>query len=875
MSTVAYPPFRSCRHKLLISCATIAIAAAALAPQRARAQAFQGTPTTAAGSVTFDRATPGSETVTINSSTATINWAPTDAQGTGTIAFLPAGNIATYQGATGLADFTVLNRIVPTDATRSIQFDGSVFSKLAGGATGGNVWFYSPGGIVVGANAVFDVGGLLLSSIDLPNGFTTSSNGFAATFSKTQAGAGSIQIMPGAQINARSSYVALIAPRIEQGGNVQVNGSAAYAAADGLTMTMNQGLFDIEVPVGAGTSDGNGVVHTGTTGGGANSAASDQHTIYMVAVPKNQALTMLLGGTIGFAPPATGATVENGQIVLSSGLSLNGLSGTPVLGGEATANGGLNIGSLGSATFTSDVLGFTTGSILVDAASSDLRFDGNLNLGKSRPGGAGDVVLTAENGHTLTVGGDVTLSSRTSPSAPSVQIFANGGNVSIAGNASLSAGASSTGVMGTASLHAQSGSLTVGGTASLDASIDRATGLPATDGDAADVTAGNVSVVADAGGLITSGALQLHADAIGQANEGGGDLSGGDATGGTIHLFANGGGKIQVNGDVDASADGVGGSMMDGATHGGTGQGGTIAAKPSGTDSSIHVAGDFFASSSGSGGSYVGEGVPTLATGGDGRGGFAYFELAGGSVTIGGDLSLEADASGGDGRDGGQAFGGNVGLFGAGGSANLGPDIFLTASAFGGDASSGFGGNGGFAKGGVAYIQADATLASGETPAAQSTVTGGTADLEVQAWGGHGGAGDGSEIAAGHGGDGQGGVYNGQTASGGAFAIANSAGGTLTLGDTFLYSGGFGGDGGNGGAGQAGASGGTGFGGLSQAGTYNPLNASAANASFGNVFLDSSAQGGNGGLGDQGHGGAADGTGGDAKAGGTYSCVAR
>ncbi|HET7095175.1 MAG TPA: hypothetical protein VFI22_16925, partial [Thermomicrobiales bacterium] len=373
---------------------------------------------------------------------------------------------------------------------------------------------------------------------------------------------------------------------------------------------------------------------------------------------------------------------------------------------------------------------------------------------------------------------------------------------------------------------------------------------------------------------ITSGALQLHADAIGQDNEGGGDLSGGDATGGTIHLFANGGGKIQVNGDVDASADGVGGSMMDGATHGGTGQGGTIAAKPSGTDSSIHVTGDFFASSSGSGGSYVGEGVPTLATGGDGRGGFAYFQLAGGSLTIGGDLSLEAEGTGGNGRDGGQAFGGNVGLFGAGGSANLGPDIFLTASAFGGDASNGFGGNGGFAKGGVAYIQADATLASGETPAVQSTVTGGTADLEVEAWGGHGGAGNGSDIAAGRGGDGQGGVYNGNVASGGAFTIANTAGGTLTLGDVFLYSGGFGGDGGDGGTGQAGGAGGTAFGGLSQAGTYNPLNASAANASFGNVFLDSSAQGGNGGLGDQGHGAAADGTGGDAKAGGTYTCVA-
>ena len=82
---------------------------------------------------------------------------------------------------------------------------------------------------------VFDVGGLLLSSVDLPGGFSTTTSGFSASFSKTQTGAGAIQILPGAQINARSSYVALIAPRIEQGGNVQVNGSAAYAAADKAT----------------------------------------------------------------------------------------------------------------------------------------------------------------------------------------------------------------------------------------------------------------------------------------------------------------------------------------------------------------------------------------------------------------------------------------------------------------------------------------------------------------------------------------------------------------------------------------------------------------------------------------------------------------
>ena len=70
-----------------------------------------------------------------------------------------------------------------------------------------------------------------------------------------------------------------------------------------MTMTMNQGLFDIQVPLGgAATAEpaSNGIVHSGTTTGPANSGRRRQSLIYMVAVPKNQALTMLLDGTIGF-----------------------------------------------------------------------------------------------------------------------------------------------------------------------------------------------------------------------------------------------------------------------------------------------------------------------------------------------------------------------------------------------------------------------------------------------------------------------------------------------------------------------------------------------------------------------------------------------
>ena len=169
MPHALYPAYRLKRHKLLLSCATIAITVA-LTPWPAWAQAFQGTPTTSSGTITYDRSTAGSETVTVGSPSATINWAPSDTQGTGHINFLPLGNTATYQAASGVTGFTVLNRILPTDATRQVELNGTLLSKLSDGTTGGNVWFYTPGGFLVGSKASIDVGGLLLTSVDLPNG---------------------------------------------------------------------------------------------------------------------------------------------------------------------------------------------------------------------------------------------------------------------------------------------------------------------------------------------------------------------------------------------------------------------------------------------------------------------------------------------------------------------------------------------------------------------------------------------------------------------------------------------------------------------------------------------------------------------------------
>ena len=128
------------RNALMVSCASAAVAASILLPQRASAQAapgaFQGSIQSSTG--TYTRATNGAnETITIGSPTATLNWSPYDgATGGGPIDFLPANHVATFVNDPNLTnDYTVLNRIVPVDPTRPIQFNGTVLSQLTDGAS--------------------------------------------------------------------------------------------------------------------------------------------------------------------------------------------------------------------------------------------------------------------------------------------------------------------------------------------------------------------------------------------------------------------------------------------------------------------------------------------------------------------------------------------------------------------------------------------------------------------------------------------------------------------------------------------------------------------------------------------------------------------
>jgi filamentous hemagglutinin family protein len=737
MTIATRPAYRNNRRRLLLSCATAAIAAAVLMPQKAHAQAFQGSITSATNASQTSVGT-GTETITVTAPTATLVWNPTGAvNGSGNIDFLPSGNVATFQGTADAGNYTILNRVIP-DGAYKIELNGTVNSYVAGGATGGNIWFYSPNGILVGGTAVFNVGGLLLTTADPGSNWTTSDTGFTASMGPAASGS-SITVNPGAQINAQNSYVAMVAPAITQGGTVNVNGSAAYVAAEQLTMTFNQGLFDIAVDVG--TDDPNGIIHTGTTTGTANATAADNHTIYMVAVPKNQALTMLLqGGRIGFGD-AVSADVQNGQIVLSAGYSV----GYDDSGQLFFDDPGLGVSSginIQGGKYSSSVIGYATGDILANGgAGGTLEFDGDVTLQ-----GLTSAEIDARDGDTITVGGNARVSAddlkyfiRTTSAdyvdayGGSATILAeSGGSISIAGNATVSANASPTVNLATnyagishggfAKIESDGGTISIGGDAQIDAI---AFGDGNNNGfDGRDNQGGNAELNASNGGSITiAGDLGVDAEGDGSWSwlESGG--TGGRGTGGYARVSADTGASISVGGTALIAANGVGQEAKGTGGTGGEGQGGEADLLAS-SGGSITFSGSATLQSNGYGdGGFDANDTP--AYGGDGDGGETYMNIDGGTVTADGDLKLISDGFGGAGTvQGGDGYGGYADAqfwspSGAGGTLSVAGDFRIGASGAGGDGIAnpdGLGGDGGEGVGGSASfyatsaVQGDATI---------------------------------------------------------------------------------------------------------------------------------------------------------------------
>ncbi|HEX7854122.1 MAG TPA: hypothetical protein VF503_10540 [Sphingobium sp.] len=655
----------------------------------------------AAGDIYSVSSGSGTTNVVLNSAStqAVIDWTP-DNGGSGTITFQNAGTTASFSRLGG-GDFAVLNRIVPSDTNRAIRLDGNIRGWLdsANTVTGGTVFFYSPGGIIIGSTARIDVGALGLTTISpqiTSNGFITiNGNSQTVTYdssldSSLNPSGKAITIESGARINAlmdSGSYVSLFAPTITQNGIIDVNGSTAIVAAEAGTLTWNDnGLFNVQVTTGT-TGDASGVAinHGGATGGTVNgTGATNFHRVYMVSVPKNSAITTLVsaGSTLGFTI-AGGATPTSNGVVLTAGYNIDSSEAPIAAGGTGAAN---------IQVTNSDVRSFLTvaasGNATVQAQAGGLM---NLGAGVDISGGVSANMIASGANSRITSGGDVTL----------------GAIVRASGNPTTIAG-------GTTLLRSENGaSIDITGGAVLNSS---AYGAQASTGGTSTVDVTNGSTL-----TLTSGLL-LRADGYG-TNTG----PYGDGIGGTIQLFVNGSGsRLSAGGLLELSANGYGAVSSDapGLVAGGSGTGGTAQIQVGSTTglASLVALGLVTVHADGTGAFTAGT-APGSFTGGAGNGGTASLGVAGpGSVLDmrGGPVSVSANGFGGSGNgsgNGGAAMGGTASITGNGGNLLL-VNPSISANATGGGLGSGSG-TGGNATGGSATFsmdgggQADITTVSG------------------------------------------------------------------------------------------------------------------------------------------------------------------
>jgi filamentous hemagglutinin family protein len=734
-----------------------AVLASVAAIPSAMAQSFNGSGMVVAGSVEITTGA-GTTDIGIFSPQAVIDWTPDDvAIGGGAIDFQSVGTTATFNG---FSDFAVLNRIVPVDPTRPVQFNGTINGTIGVSVpvTGGKVYFYSPGGIILGANARVDVGALGLSTADPV--FDLSSGDFVVggtvTYNAAVDGT-AVQILSGAQITApvdQSSYVAVFAPVIRQDGLINVNGSTALVAGGAGTLTWNSGLFDVQVTVGT-DGDGSGIAinHSGNTGGAiASGGGSDLHRVYMVAVPKNSAITTMInaGSTLGFDIAGAADTFGN-TVVLSAGYDQSGDFQVPSSGaGSGTAN--ITVTNTG---VSSNLIVNAKGTSLVRAASggitalaSDAYIEARVEARLESSGSgssltlAGNLTLTAANfGDTFSpsvTGGTAYLASN------------SGASLTIGGSAFLdaSAGSDAFSVAGDAMGGTARVDIATGGLLSIGSDLFmNADGIGSGNGPMGNGTGGLAEVIATGSGasINIGGALFATARGVGGGSDGGqSGFAGGDGFGGTARIIAQGGNNITVQGTVDVRADGEGGdgnlarsgdgtgglaiisagtgSMLDlrsdvtvaalgrsgfgfNAQDGGNGFGGTAVVETTGTGAVVLVGNVLLVDSNG-----LSDGTGSqTGSGGNGTGGTSTIRSVQGSITVSSFASLQSDGQGGTATDGaaGIGRGGRTALIAdQGGSLSFtgvnGIALFMQAQGTGGN-TSGMG-NGGLGIAGMAEI---------------------------------------------------------------------------------------------------------------------------------------------------------------------------
>ncbi|MFN3864987.1 MAG: hypothetical protein ACK4RT_11980, partial [Erythrobacter sp.] len=837
------------RSRLMLGCGSAALALAlALAPQGAKAQGIDATGSVVFGSAEISNISPSETLVEAFTPTVVVDWTPNEDGSGNALDFIRTGALARFESPS-LANFALLNRILPATNGNVAVIDGSVISRVfdvnSGGLVpGGFVAFYSPTGILIGNNATFDVGSLMLTTLNVSNTDFQSFSEFGGVLPMAAAPGSTarIQINPGAQISAlaENAFFAVVAADVAMRGTARINGSHAYVAGEVVNLSFSNGLFSISVPVGTSAS-GTVMELDGDIGGPSSNGVGDNHMIYALAAAQADPISMIFSGYLGF-DPAVSAGVVNGEIILSANYNVSGrtVDGGSISDGigavfdanSATSTVRADIAVEDARVISSSMLAIGTHRTQVFVNDTDGEITGNLLVV-----GRESAEVTASNDYQLNITGDVLVSAQdygvvssslmsldainATGGTASIDAFDNG-NINIGGNVLVAADAfagandlnfiAGTAQGGQALLGSTGGTLNIDGNATVSARGVGTSLIGIRTG--ATVRGGLAQFFAVQGGQVTlGGSLDLDASATGAKGSLIAPSTRSDAYGGNAFLNVfNGGGSITIGGDVSATASAFGGSSNDKDNAGSLGDAGVAIANIDGPGG-ITIGGRLSLDAVGIGG------TNTAGAGGIGLGGRASSRSTEGTISIGTDFNANAVGQGGNGQTGGDGLGGIAGANAITGAITIGGNGLANAEGIGGNANFGFGGNGALGRGGNAFFQADGTLS--ETALLS---IGNDATVIAAGTGGNGGAADGSATPAGRGGDGYGGQFTvtNQADPGfnsGAFLLAGGDNGTLSVGgQAYALASGYGGLGGNSVSTGIGGRGGDAYGGLAQAG---------------------------------------------------------
>lgn len=258
-------------------------------------------------------------------------------------------------------NWIVLNRVTggPININGSVTgYQAANLSSALPAVTSGNVWFYSPQGVVFGGSANVDVGGMLATSAAVNQAQFLDSANLNIPFTGSGSG-GSVTVAGGAQF-AGKGYLAFVAPIVSTAAGATVNsgdyGTAAYGAVDSYEIrfrpAFNNDLtfFTFIVPNGAAGTPHDSPLNIAGATTGAN--------VYLMAISRATLTTVLINAPgllvgqssfneYGQVTITTGRNITEGQIDATNSTPVAGARSGLVQLGEINAAGNVNIAVTG------------------------------------------------------------------------------------------------------------------------------------------------------------------------------------------------------------------------------------------------------------------------------------------------------------------------------------------------------------------------------------------------------------------------------------------------------------------------------------------------------------------------------------------------